>query len=244
MQPETLNRSIQPTPTVHPRGFTPEDDLIVSAFLQDQRRCLDRLTLPARYGLGNPRIAVHAASDPELERFRQTLFPADWSHSREFEQAVGILLHFFGFQTDPLSSQSGASAAVDHVAHDPLSDAVIGVECTVGPLETGKLGKLVARTQALRELVHDATIFPVLVCARPRAELSTTELEKAATDGVVVLARKDLQNSWIAVERGATTNDFIRDLQRRLAEVALGCAVKAGGQAEPVNDNGTLYGIN
>ena len=23
MQPETLNRSIQPTPTVHPRGFTP-----------------------------------------------------------------------------------------------------------------------------------------------------------------------------------------------------------------------------
>ena len=24
MQPETLNRSIQPTPTVHPRGFTPE----------------------------------------------------------------------------------------------------------------------------------------------------------------------------------------------------------------------------
>ena len=25
MQPETLNRSIQPTPTVHPRGFTPSE---------------------------------------------------------------------------------------------------------------------------------------------------------------------------------------------------------------------------
>ena len=33
MQPETLNRSIQPTPTVHPRGFTPKSRVILIAVL-------------------------------------------------------------------------------------------------------------------------------------------------------------------------------------------------------------------
>lgn len=152
-----------------------DGDALVSAFLQHGQRCIDRVTLPALQGLGNRRIAAHAESDPELERFSTHLFPIDWKGAREFEQAVGTLLHFFGFQVDPLSSQKGAGAAVDHLAHDPLSDAIVGVECTVGPLETGKLGKLVARTKVAQRFHAGRHNIP---CARVR-----TSEGRAVEDG-------------------------------------------------------------
>jgi hypothetical protein len=193
-------------------------DRLVTAFLVHVDRCLDRVSASVGHGAPNRRIAAHKAADTDLTRFHRHLFPRDWEGSREFEQAVAILLHFFGFQVDALYSQKGAGEAPDQVAHDPISDVVVSVECTVGPLKTGKLEKLVARAEALRQHVEGATVLPVVACARPRAELSKTELDKAAADGVIVLSRDDLESLWIRVERGAGTSAFIGHLQGRAAE--------------------------
>ena len=63
MQPETLNRSIQPTPTVHPRGFTPTYELIqVVARLARPGIPLDRQVLI--------RVSEHTEWEDELDSLK------------------------------------------------------------------------------------------------------------------------------------------------------------------------------
>ncbi len=194
------------------------NDIVLTASLVDDGKNLDSITLTTGHARLNPRAVAHSTSDADLTRLRTALFPTDWNRSREFEQAMGVLLHFFGFQLNPLSSQKGAGEAVDHIAHDPYSNAVISLECTVGPLEAAKLGKLGSRTEALRTVMPDAVVFAVLACARPVGELLRTELDKAEENDVIVLAREDLLALWESVETGASTADLISELRHRLTQ--------------------------
>ena len=150
-----------------------------------------------------------------LERLRDD----EWRNANEFEAAVGLLVFFLGFQVDPLCVQKGLGNAVDHLAHDPGSSTIFAIECTVGPLDGGgKLGKLIARSEEMRSQLPDSAVVAILATARPRAALSSVEVEKAARDDVVVLAREDLHDLWTAAQGGETSGQVARRLRRQLVE--------------------------
>ena len=153
----------------------------------------------------NPRMRAHNALDPGGYQFLEKLKDEEWRNPKEFETAVGLLLFFLGFQVDPLCTQKGLGNAVDHLAHDPSSSVILAIECTVGPPDGGgKLGKLIARSEDIRSRLPDSEVLAVLATARPRAELSEAEVEKAERDHVALLAQEDLHELW---KRGASRRD-------------------------------------
>ena len=192
-----------------------DGDATVTLFIHIGDRCADRMSV-ALAG-SNPRIRAHNACDPDGPRFADKLRDDRWRSPREFETAVGLLLFLLGFQVDPLYAQKGLGDAVDHLAHDPRSSVILAVECTVGPLDGGgKLGKLVARSADLGKRLPDAEVIAVLATARPNAELSAAEVEKAERDDVVLLAREDLRELWDSARAGATSFQLVRRLRRQL----------------------------
>ena len=167
----------------------------------------------------NPRMRAHNVFDRSGNAFLEKLRDEEWRNAKEFETAVGLLLFFLGFQVDPLSAQKGMGDAVDHLAHDPGSSMILAIECTVGPPDGGgKLGKLIARSEDVRSQLPDNEVVAVLATARPRAALSTVEVEKAARDDVVVLAREDLHDLWIAAQGGETSGQVASRFRQQLVE--------------------------
>lgn len=209
-------------------GFTAEVQLSqdaparVQAHIVSAGVCLDRVSVAVGSATTNHRIVAHHLADEGLTELRKALFPIEWKNSQGFEAAVGALFHFFGFQVDVLSAQSALGSAVDSLAHDPYSGATIAIECTLGPIDaSGKLGKLIARSSALRSVLTSRQVIPVMVTARPKGELSLSELRKAAHDGVLVLTQEDLTTLLTSAEDGATTMDLLEILQERLARLQL-----------------------
>lgn len=180
-------------------------------------RCVDCVSVPLAGS--NPRMRAHKVFDRSGHAFLEKLGDEEWRNAKEFETAVGLLLFFLGFQVDPLSAQKGMGNAVDHLAHDPGSSTILAVECTVGPPDGGgKLGKLIARSEDVRSQLPDSEVVAVLATARPRAALSTVEVEKAARDDVVVLALEDLHDLWTAAQGGETGGHVARRFQHQLGE--------------------------
>lgn len=196
------------------------DDIALQLSLTVGDRCVDRARIPL--AASNPRIAAHATFDPDLKEFERDLFPEDWSKGSNFERSVCLLMHFLGFQTDPLFG-ARRKDAVDHMAHDSDTSTVLAIECTCGPLDAaGKLGKLLARTTRIDASIAGQTI-PVLVTARPAAELSPTELQKAEDDGILVLSREDLIELLAAAKLGMSSTEVVQRLTaKRLALAAEG----------------------
>ncbi|MDE0357241.1 MAG: hypothetical protein OXN92_05810 [Gammaproteobacteria bacterium] len=183
-------------------------------------RCVDCISVPLAGS--NPRMRAHNVFDGSGHAFLERLRGEEWQNAKEFETAVGLLLFFLGFQVDSLSAQKGLGNAVDHLAHDPGSSTILAIECTIGPPDGGgKLGKLIARSEEVRSQLADHEVVAVLATARPRAALSTVEVEKAARDDVVVLAREDLHDLWIAAQGGETSGQVVRRLQHQLVEERL-----------------------
>ena len=170
----------------------------------------------------NPRMRAHNVFDGSGHEFLEKLRDDEWRNAKEFETAVGLLFFFLGFQVDPLSVQKGMGNAVDHLAHDPGSSMILAIECTVGPPDGGgKLGKLIARSEDLRSQLPVSEVIAVLATARPRMALSTVEVEKAARDDVVVLAREDLHDLWTAAQGGETSGHVARRYRHQLVEERL-----------------------
>ena len=95
MQPETLNRSIQPTPTVHPRGFTPPDSNALAAVMTPRTRAVVFTHL---YGA---RLEVSTAM--ALARERGVRFVEDWA---EAYAGPGVL-RLAGWENRDLAARSG-----------------------------------------------------------------------------------------------------------------------------------------
>ncbi len=185
-----------------------DGDVTVALFIHIGDRCLDSMSVPLAGS--NPRMSAHNLCDPDGPRFTDKLRDDGWLNSKSFETAVGLLFFFLGFQVDPLSAQKGLGSAVDHLAHDPGSSVILAVECTVGPPDGGgKLGKLVARSADLANRLPDSEVIAVLATARPKDELSPTELEKADRDDVVLLAQEDLRELWDSARAGVTSGQVV-----------------------------------
>ena len=192
------------------------DDTATLFFLIGDR-CVDCVSVPLAGS--NPRMRAHRVFDRSGHEFLERLRDEEWRNANEFEAAVGLLAFFVGFQVDPLCAQKGLGNAVDHLAHDPGSSMILAIECTVGPPDGGgKLGKLIARSEDIRSHLPDSEVVAVLATARPRATLSTVEVEKAARDDVVLLAREDLHDLWAAAQRGETSGEVARRFLQQLAE--------------------------
>ena len=192
-----------------------EGDATVTLFILIGDRCVDCVSVPLAGS--NPRIKAHNALDPSGPQFVEKLRDEEWRNAKEFETAVGLLLFFLGFQVEPLCAQKGLGNAVDHLAHDPGASIILAIECTVGPPDGGgKLGKLVARSKDLRNKLPDSEVIAVLATARPRAELSKTEVEKAERDDVALLAREDLHDLSNAAQAGETSAQVVRRFRQQL----------------------------
>ena len=204
---------------LHSRLHVPirEGDDTATLFILIEDRCVDCMSVPLSGS--NPRMRAHNVFDGSGRDFLGKLRGEEWRNANEFETAVGLLLFFLGFQVDSLSAQKGLGNAVDHLAHDPGSSTILAVECTVGPPDGGgKLGKLIARSEELRSQLPGSEVVAVLATARPRAALSTVEVEKAARDNVVLLAREDVQELWTAARGGESSGRVCRRFRRELAE--------------------------
>ncbi len=194
-------------------------DSFATSFIVIEGRCVDCMPLLLAEAGGNVRIKAHSAIDLGLERFREHLQPDRLHKSKEFEAAVGLLFFFLGFHVDPVGSQVGLRDPVDHLAHAPGSSVVLVIECTVGSVDAGgKVGKLVARSRRMGRELAESEVVAVLATAKPRDDLSGAEVEKAARDDVVVLAREDLRELWDAAQDGETSSQVVH----RLRELRLG----------------------
>ena len=194
-------------------------DTTATFFVLIGDRCADRVSVPLIETGSNIRMRAHNILDPDLRRFLEKLRPEASHKAKEFEDAVGLLFFFFGFHVDSLSAQRGLGDAVDHLAHDPGSSIILAIECTVGPIDAnGKLGKLIARSGDMRSKLPDSKVIAVLTTARSRAELSKVEVEKAKRDGVVLLAREDIDDLWAAAQAGETSAYVVRRLEQKLIQ--------------------------
>ena len=194
-------------------------DTTATFFVLIGDRCADRVSVPLIEAGSNIRMRTHNVLDPGLHQFLEELRPKALQKAREFEDAVGLLFFFLGFHVDSLSAQRRLGNAVDHLAHDPGSSIILAIECTVGPADgNGKLGKLIARSENMRSKLPDSKVIAVLTTARPRAELSKVEIEKAKRDNIVLLAREDLDDLWTAAQAGKTSAYVVRWLEQQLMQ--------------------------
>ncbi len=199
-----------------------KSDTVATLFILIGGRCVDCVSIRLTGAGSNVRMRSHNVVDPDLRRFLEHLRPKRSHKGKEFEQAVGLLFHFLGFLVDPLYAQSGLGDAIDGLAHDPASSVILAIECTVGPPDgKAKLGKLIARSADMRTKLPDIEVIPVLATAIPRAALSKAEVEKAARDGVALLAQEDLDDLWTAAETGETTAHVVRRLRHQLMQAEL-----------------------
>ena len=206
-------------PALHSQLHVPirRSDDTATLFILIGDKCVDCVSVPLAGS--NPRVRAHNVFDRSGHEFLEKLRDEEWRNAKKFEAAVGALFFFLGFQVDPLSAQKGTGDAVDHLAHDPGSSMILAVECTVGPPDgSGKLGKLIARSEDVRNQLPDNEVVAVLATARPRAALSAVEVEKAARDDVVLLAHEDLHELWIAAQAGKTGGQMVRRLRNQLVE--------------------------
>ena len=203
--------------TLHSKLGIPirEGDATATLFILIGDRCVDCVSVSLAGS--NPRMRAHNVLDPGSHQFVEKLRDEEWRNAKEFEAAVGLLLFFLGFQVDPLCTQTGLGNAVDHLAHEPGSSIILAIECTVGPPDGGgKLSKLIARSEDLRSKLPDSEVIAVLATARPHAELSKAEVEKAERDDVVLLAQEDLHDLWTAAQAGETSAQVVRRFRHQL----------------------------
>ena len=194
-----------------------EGDATATLFILIGDRCVDCVSVPLAGS--NPRMRAHNVLDPGGHQFVEKLRDDEWRNAKKFEAAVGLLLFFLGFQVDHLCAQKGLGNAVDHLAHDPGSSIILAIECTVGPPDgSGKLSKLIARSEDIRSKLPDSEVIAVLATARPRAELAKVEVEKAERDDVALLAQEDLHDLWTAAHARETSAQVVRRLRHQLVQ--------------------------
>lgn len=197
-------------------------DSTATAFVVIGDRCVDRVSVPLASTASSIRIKAHDALDPGLERFRKQLQARGKNKSQQFEAAVGLLFFFLGFHMHPLSGHTRRGNTIDHLAHAPGSSLMLAIECTVGSLDTGgKLGKLIARSEHLRNQLPDSEVIAVLATATTRDALSEAEVEKAERDDVLLLAQENLRELWIAAHAGETGVQVVHRFKRQLSQVRL-----------------------
>lgn len=152
---------------------------------------------------------VHSAFDPDLQVLQNYLSEKN-EHSKkaqDFETGIANLLFMLGFSVDPLFGKPLGNGP-DLIATTRQGHIAL-VECTTseGINKDGKLGKLVARAQKLRDdlsktAYDNLQVLPVIVTPLPRNRIADEPYAKSL--GVLVLTKEDLD---AAIERTMVPQD-------------------------------------
>ncbi|MDB4947948.1 MAG: hypothetical protein JWM27_597 [Gemmatimonadetes bacterium] len=141
------------------------------------------------------RVSAYAAFDPRLEALRSALFPLFPSQAADFDVAVLRLLGLAGLHVDlaPGPRRLGGAGTGAALAFAGEPEAVLAVDCSAGSVGgEGRLERLRDRAaQVSRALGRPA--MPVIFTALDRSRLSTSERERAASHGIAVVGREELE---------------------------------------------------
>jgi hypothetical protein len=180
-----------------------------------------RIVADARFIRTNPMLSAHGLFDASIEHFDPRNFEAKGPEARRFELAVGRLFTFAGFAMDMLSSERTSGDGPDAIAYSPHAGVTLVIECTTSTLAThkGKLGKLAGRAAQVAEAVRDSSVpevHAIFATSLPRDQVAESERNLAATDGIAVLAREDLQALMVSIREGASARQVVSFLQTRV----------------------------
>ena len=170
-------------------------------------RCTERLNVGAHLpGSHGARAKCYVLFDPDYRQLQKSLRVGEnKKRAPGFELAVVRLFHLLGFSVNPLVGDQYLSEAVDFLAFGQHPNMLLAVECTIGSIDSGgKLGKLSARNQQIRQRLSGLQVQPVVATALDRSSLSPAELRSAARDRISVLTSEDLETLLAMVASGAS----------------------------------------
>ena len=156
--------------------------------------------------------------DPGLTMLREAI-EDDQSEAKakRFETVAARLFHLLGFNVDPLVGDSRLSEFVDAIAIDDPGEMCLAIECSIGPINSkGKLGKVIARAHEIGEAMESLRVLPVMATRLRRSAIGASDIEAASKDGVVVLAREDLQQLVQMAESGISNAETVAFLVERI----------------------------
>lgn len=167
----------------------------VIMLLSFRGNALDRLVLNDRSVLlKNPRILAYTHFDKDLESLAKYLEGKGTDTARDFEVGVGLLLHFCGFSVGAYGLVKSIQEEIDLVAFVPSSNDLVAVECTLKDLDVNaKLSKFSRRVKELRERLSEFRIVPLAFTTLEGAKIATTDLEKAKSDRIGVVAAEQIR---------------------------------------------------
>jgi hypothetical protein len=168
----------------------------------------------------NLRMQAYAVVDPEMVLFLERLFELKAKEKAPgFERAIARLFMFAGFLVDSFAGDQRQTDGPDVFAYVPGQAISLVIECTLGPLAGagGKQSKLMARAGAHAAALDVGgsrqEVIPVLVTALPLDQVALADRQEADTNGIVILAREDLEGLLALVRQQSTpdaTLDFVR----------------------------------
>ncbi|UPT73206.1 MAG: hypothetical protein M0D55_15110 [Elusimicrobiota bacterium] len=107
--------------------------------------------------------------------------------------------------------------AVDLIAYLKEAAVILGIECTIShPQTLGKMPKLVTRCRRMEETVKDLGLEVIPVLATALDEVSQSEIETAAHDGISLLTQKDLLKLLQLAGAGAQPTAILRHIRSRI----------------------------
>lgn len=138
----------------------------------------------------NPRIAALENIGMGIDGLEK-LFESARGH--RLENGVALLLHLLGFSPAPygLTQQE----VPDIIAFPDEGNWFLVVECTESNIDANnKLSKLAMRTKKIQNDIKGFKPYPVLITKLDRKMINSTDLDKAAKEQIVIVAREELQH--------------------------------------------------
>ncbi len=167
----------------------------------------------------NPRMLLHAQTDPQFEKFNAGIVARDREGRNLFERSILLLFHFLGFSTVSPSSRE----AVDLMVFTEDPTRLLLVECTTGaPGLRDKLGKLAARRTAYKRTATFTTPVTILATSTEKEDIGASDLERASQEGVIILAAENIRRLVSMANQGKTTGAvmyYLRSLAHYSANV-------------------------
>ena len=192
----------------------------VVIFLRFRGNTLDKRRVNDPFALDkNPRIQAYDYLDEDLNKLKNYLRGKGKDPAEDFEIGVGLLLHFFGFNVAPYGRVKAINEGIDLIAFVPPSNYIIAVECTIKDLDVNeKLSKFSRRVKELQERLAEFSIIPLIFTALERAKISESDLKKANTERIGVVAFEEIQKLIEMTIEQRQPNEILVYLQNLLPE--------------------------
>ncbi len=148
----------------------------------------------------------------------------------QFEEAVGRLFMLAGWRVDVFHNRQ-LGDGVDVIAHHPIGRVCAAIECTTGPLNTEKLGKLAVRLSELQSVLPDVEVLGVVATSVDVAGLLVSTVRVATDNDLLVLHRGLLLQLLGRVKAGAGPSEVLDFVKREGSSVGRQQELMHGGRA-------------